>query len=55
MATTVKTRKLHRQLNALTVRVARNEVACHPDDGAEAQRVCNHPDWLPHGDTIVGR
>ena len=52
---TIKTRKLQRQLNALSVRVARYEVACHPADGAEAQRVCNNPDWLPQGDTIAGR
>ena len=38
--TTLTTKQSVRTLNALTIRVARQEVACHPDDGADVQRAC---------------
>ncbi len=37
---TITTKQSLRTLNSLTFRVARREVACHPHDGADAQRAC---------------
>jgi hypothetical protein len=46
----IQTHKLLDQLNALTARNARSEVACHPDDTRRVQRVCRDVKrYLPPG------
>lgn len=52
--TTITTKQSVRALNALMIRVARHEVACHPHDGADLQRACaSVENDLPKGTTLT--
>ena len=47
---TITTLTKVQELNALTARAARNEVACHPDDLLHVSRVCGDIGrYLPRG------
>ena len=55
-AMTLSTKRSVRTINALTIHGARQEVACHPDDGADLQRACRSvDDDLPQGPELIVR